>query len=220
MVSYIVNMNNKVVLTIGSVVAILIFLFVAYKLTNVATPVMFPEVSKLSAADHLKWSPDKKNILVEYSDLQCPACKSFYDLIKTNLENTDIPKKVTFVYRHFPLNVHEHGQEAAQAAEAAGQQNKFFEYTDVLFNTQAQWGKPGNMTPYFEQVAKDLKLDLEKFKTDKDSPAVKDRINADVVSGNKFQVNATPTFYLNGEKLELSSLSAFDDFKKRLLELK
>ncbi len=220
MVSYIVSMNNKVVLTIGSVVAILIFLIVAYKLTNVATPVMFPEVSKLSATDHLKWSADKKNILVEYSDLQCPACKSFYDLIKANLENTDIPKKVTFVYRHFPLNIHEHGQEAAQAAEAAGQQNKFFEYADVLFNTQDQWGKPGNMTPYFEQVAKDLKLDLEKFKTDKDSPAVKDRINADVVSGNKFQVNATPTFYLNGEKLELSSLSAFDDFKKRLLELK
>src|ERR1700694_1748331 len=142
-------MNNKVIVTVVSVFAILAFLFLAYKLTNVATPVNYPQVNILTKTDHLTWSPAKKNVLIEYGDLQCPACQNYYFLIKSNIENTDIPKKVTFVFRHYPLtNVHEHAEEAAEAAEAAGNQNKFFEYVDLLYKNQQNWEKSTNTGEY------------------------------------------------------------------------
>lgn len=216
---------NKVTIIIVSVLAVFIFLFAAYKLTNTSSDKSYPEVSKITKTDHVTWasgSEAKKNILVEYSDLQCPACQSFAQFMKSEIEasgaaNANIMKKVTFIYRHFPLAQHTYAEEAAYAAEAAGKQGKFFEFVDVAFEKQKEWSEDKNAVKKFETYAKDLKLDMDKFKKDRDSKEVKDKVEADLLSGQTAQVNSTPTFYLNGKKL--GPINSFEDFLKPLKSL-
>ena len=213
---------NKTLIGIVSTIAIFIFIFFAYKFTNKTEVKAYPETNIVNASDHSKWSTAKKNILVEYSDFQCPACKSFYDFMKSEIEascsaNSSIMKKVTFVYRHFPLTQHAHAEEAAYSAEAAGKQGKFFEYSNVLFDKQKDWAEDKDAVKKFETYAKDLGLDLEKFKKDRDSKEIKDIVNADLLSGQKVEVYATPTFYLNGKKL--GPINSFADFLKPLQSL-
>lgn len=214
-------MKNTIIYTVVSILLIVGFLFAAYKFTGTpATPTLFPEVSKLAVDDHIKWSKQKKHILVEYSDIQCPACKNFHDYIVQDLETTrsgqiDVTKNITFVFRHFPLSdIHEHAQEAAWAAEAASMQGKFFEYTDALFDSQTEWEKLPDVKNYFISVAKELKLDTDKFAKDMSSDAVKNRVERDYKNGIKFQVNATPTFYLDGKKID--NIRSFEEFRKTL----
>lgn len=216
-------MQNKYLIIAGSVIAIFAFLIVAYKLTNTPQITNYPEVNKIKATDHLKWSPEKKNILVEYSDLQCPACKSFHNLIKQEIEssksaNFDITKKVTFIFRHFPLTqLHKNAEKAAYAAESSAIQGKFYEFSDILFQKQIEWADKSDPTDYFVEAAKKLNLDSEKFKKDMQSGTVKNKVSNDVISGQKADVNATPTFYLNGQKLD--NIQSFEDFIKLLKNL-
>ena len=216
---------NKIWIGIASLLAVFIFIFFAYKFTNKTEVKSYPEANIVSASDHSKWataSATKKNILVEYSDFQCPACKSFSDFIKSEIEasgsaNSSIMKKVTFVYRHFPLSQHAHAEEAALAAEAAGKQGKFFEYSNIVFDNQKDWSEDKDAIKKFESYAEDLGLDLDKFKKDRDSKEIKDKVNADLLSGQKVEVYATPTFYLNGKKL--GPMNSFEDFLKPLRSL-
>src|SRR3989338_5247197 len=160
---------NKILLGVISVILIFVFLIAAYKFTNTASDKIYPQVNSITKTDHLKWATDsasKKNILVEYSDLQCPACKTFHDFIKSEIEasgsaNAGIMKKVTFVYRHFPLAQHQHEEGAAYAAEAAGKQDKFFEFSNLLFAKQKEWSDNDGAVKKFESYAKELGLDLE-----------------------------------------------------------
>lgn len=220
-------MSNKIIIGIISLIAVFGFLLAAYKFTNTSQNLIYPEINKVIASDHIKWfipnkvdgSKDKKNILVEYSDLQCPACKNFHVIIKSQIEtDKKIIDKVTFVYRHFPLiNIHQNAEKAAYGAEAAGKQGKFFEYVDFLFTKQDEWAKAADVEKKFESYAKDLKLDIEKFKKDFDSKETKEKVAADILSGEKVNVNATPTFYLDGKKLD--SIRSFDEFKQLLQNL-
>ena len=215
---------NKVVIGIVSLIAIFIFLLVAYQFTNTTSDKTFPEVSVINSTDHVTWATDsaKKNVLVEYSDFQCPACKSFYEFMKSEIEasgaaNANIMKKVTFVYRHFPLAQHAYAEDAAYAAEAVAKQVKFFEFSAVLFDKQKEWSENKDAVKKFESYAKDLGLDMEKFKKDRDSKETKDKVNADLLSGQKAEVNSTPTFYLNGKKL--GPINSFEEFLKPLQDL-
>ena len=165
---------NKIWIGIVSVIAVFAFIFLAYKFTNTPNDKTFPELTKINTSDHLKWSPDKKNLLIEYSDFQCPACKSFADFMQTEIEasgsaNASIMKKVTFVYRHFPLAQHAQAEPAAFAAEAAGKQGKFYEYADELFTKQEEWIENKDASKKFEEFAKKLSLNLEKFNSDRES---------------------------------------------------
>src|SRR3989338_7115091 len=179
---------NKVWIGIVSVIAVFAFIFLAYKFTNTPNDKTFPELTTVSSSDHSKWatgSAAKKNILLEFSDFQCPACKSFAEFIKSEIEasgsaNASIMKNVTFVYRHFPLAQHGQAEEAAYAAEAAGLQGKFFEYSNVLFDNQKDWAEKKDAVKKFEAYAKELNLDLEKFNKDRDSKSVKDKVSADL----------------------------------------
>lgn len=212
---------NRNVIIVSIISAVLLFglLWMSYSLTNQPEQKVVVESAKvIEPTDHVKWSTEKKHILTEYSDLQCPACKAFHSYIKANIEKSDTVKNVTFVYRHFPLKqTHQYAQEAAYAAEAAGKQGKFFEMHDLLFETQDTWSSEGNSKGYFEKLAKQLKLNVEKFKTDMNSPEVKQQVESDYQKGQASYVNATPTFFLDGEKLNPRS---FDEFAKMLSDLK
>ena len=211
------NKNNIIIITV-SIVAMFGFLYGAYMLTSKPEVSEFPQLKEVKATDHTKWSNKNENILVEYSDLQCPACGQYHNLLLSKLdEDKDVTDKITFVYRHFPLDgAHPNAREAAYAAEAAAIQGKFFEMHDILFEKQAEWSPESNPDERFMTYAKELKLDEERFKKDMTSKEVQDKVQNDFLSGNDVQVQGTPTFFLNGTKLQ--NPASVEEFKKVLLE--
>lgn len=219
--NYVLMNKNTVIIILASVIGIFAFLLVAYSLTNSSSPSIYPEINAIKPSDHVTWSPDKKNILVEYNDFQCPACKNFHDFLRSfessNSADFAITKKTTLVFRHFPLyQIHPNSMAAAYAAEAAGKQGKFFEMVNSLYSTQTDWGNLANPTDYFLKLAADLKLDTEKFKTDMNSQEVKIKVNDDLDSGNKAGINQTPTFFLNGARLD--NITSFGDLRRLLIK--
>ena len=145
--------------------------------------------------------------LVEFSDFQCPACLAVQEPLKQILKNYD--GKVKFVYRHFPLsNIHKNAQMAAQAAEAAAMQGKFFEMHDKLFTTQASWAGSADPSEVFVGYAGDMGLDKDKFLSDMNSQVAKDSVAVDLLAATRYSISGTPTFYVNGVKTEFGQIEA------------
>ncbi|MFZ6034715.1 MAG: DsbA family protein [Patescibacteria group bacterium] len=209
-------MNTKnIIIAVASILGTFILLFAVYKLTNTQTPTVFPEINSIRKDDNVKWKTDSKNIFIEYSDLQCPACRGFYEFFK-DLEKTATPN-AAFVFRHYPLyQTHPNAFAAAYAAESAKLQGKFWEMESALYEKQAEWSGLQNPKEYYIGLASKLKLDTAKFKQDFESQAVKDRVQVDLSEGEKIGVNATPTFFLNGKKVDFATM---DEFKQFLLSL-
>jgi protein-disulfide isomerase len=156
---------------------------------------------------------DAKVTLVEYSDFQCPACRAFEDIVK-QLKESYSGEDLKIVYRHFPLrSIHPNADLAAQAAEAAGEEGKFWEMKDILFKNQAEWSKEKDPKGLFGAYAKSIGLDVAEFDEDllpeDDS---KERVEKDYQSGVALGVNSTPTFILNG--VVLKNPQNLDEFKK------
>ncbi|MDO8430118.1 MAG: thioredoxin domain-containing protein [bacterium] len=156
--------------------------------------------SAVSATDQSKGNKESLVVLAEYSDFQCPACATYYPVVEKIIE--EFGDKIQFVYRHFPLPQHQQAKLAAYAAEAAGRQGKFWEMHDLIFGGQKDWAGNKDSQEIFENYAKALKLDLEKFKQDLDSEEIKEKVNNDYKSGLNSGVNSTPTFFLNGKQLQ------------------
>jgi len=122
---------------------------------------------------------------------------------------------VKFVVRYFPLPGHKNSMTAASAVEAAGKQGKYWEMHDVVFENQRDWGEKQIATPViFEGYAKQLGLDLTKFQQDVISQEVKSRIERDKNTGTTLGIQGTPTFFLNGIKIE--NPRGYEEFKKIL----
>lgn len=167
---------------------------------------VFTRDEMIPAGTAVKGNENAKVYLVEFSDFQCPACKSYKSVVDEIIEkNKD---NLLFAYRHYPLSQHQFALKAALASEAAKNQGKFWEMYNYLFSNQE---KLSDAT--IEDGAKELKLDLEKFKKDSDSSENKDKVNKDMADGNKFGVDATPTFFLNGKKMRISG---FEDLKNEV----
>ena len=138
--------------------------------------------------------------LIEYSDFQCPACATYYPMVNKLAE--EMGQEVRVIYRHFPLSsIHPQAELAARAAEAAGQQDAFWSMHDKLFGNQSTWSNQSNAEDIFISYAKDLNLDVEKFKSDMNNSDIKDAIKDDQRSGNQALVEGTPTLFLNGQKI-------------------
>ena len=165
---------------------------------------------KISDQDWMKGNSGAQVSLVEYSDFQCPACAAYYPFVR-RLEE-ELGEKIKVVYRQFPLiSAHPNAYPAARASEAAGNQGKFWEMHDILFERQEEWSAQVDAKENFVTYAKEIGLDEAQFLADYDSDIVKDRVNEDISSGNDFEVNATPTFFLNGRKI--AALSNYESFK-------
>jgi protein-disulfide isomerase len=150
----------------------------------------------LSNTKHTLGDPNAPVKIVEFADFQCPACGVAHPIVKNILEkNKD---KVYFVFRHFPLPTHKNAKIAAQAAESAGEQGKFWEMYDRIFENQKEWSDSNKATEIFLRYASEINLNVDKFKEDLDK--VKDPIEQDYADGSKVGVNSTPTFFINGQK--------------------
>lgn len=167
--------------------------------------------SAVLPSDLAKGNKDSKITLIEYSDFQCPACKAYYPLVKKLVQ--DYGNDFQFVYRHFPLPQHANAKNAAYAAEAAGKQGKFWEMHDMIFENQARWSEAHNAKDMFLEYASSLNLDVEQFGKDFNSSAIKDKVEMSYKDGVSNKVNATPTFFLNGQKIQPTN---YENFKSLL----
>lgn len=151
---------------------------------------------------------DSKVTLVEYGDFQCSACEAYNTT--TDAVRTKYADRIKFQFRNLPLSsLHPNAIGAARAAEAAALQGKFWQMHDLLYQ-QANWTIWTNATnpnSNFESYARQLSLDITKFKTDFKSEKVNATINADIAAFEKTgAAMATPTYFLNGKQIELSKL--------------
>ena len=144
-------------------------------------------------------------VVTEFSDFQCPACKSIQDPLKQLLAKYE--GKVTFVYRHFPLTtIHKNAVIAARAAEAADKQGKFWEMHDLLFTRQGEWAELSDPKGKFVEYAMELKMDSAKFAADVDGEETSSAVALDTAAANKFAISSTPTFFVNGYETDLAQL--------------
>jgi protein-disulfide isomerase len=142
--------------------------------------------------DHLRGSPDAPVQLVEYGDFECPHCGAAYLVVK-KLEQ-DLGDRLAVVFRQFPLiNVHPHAELAAEAAEAAGAQGKFWQMHDMLFEHQDALA-PADLMRY----AAALHLDVKRFADDLSGHAFRSKVQDDMKGGLQSGVKGTPTFFING----------------------
>lgn len=159
-------------------------------------------------ADHVTGSDTKKVMFIEYGDFQCPSCGGAYPNVKSLID--EYGKDVTFVFRNFPLtSLHPNARAAAAVAEAAGLQGKYWEMHDKLYETQNDWNSldATKRTTIFSQYAASLGLDTAKFEADLSSKQVTQKINFDMALGKSVDVAATPTFFLNGQKVDETTAS-------------
>ena len=169
-------------------------------------------ISAINDNENIKGNKEAPVSLIEYSDFQCPACGSYYPILKKVAE--DMGAQVRFAYRHFPLPQHKNAKLAATVAEAAGKQDKFWEMHDLIFQNQSDWSEEKNAAVIFAKYAQDLGLDLAQFQTDIASEEIKAKIENDYKSGVKAGVNSTPTFFLNGKKI--NNPRNYDEFKNAI----
>lgn len=169
--------------------------------------------SNLSSSDWVRGNPSSKVTLIEYGDFQCPACAQYHPLVKALKD--EFGEQVAFGFRHFPLSQsHPNARSAARAAEAAGAQGKFWEMHDLLFERQTEWAPKPSPQGTFISYANELGLNIDQFETDMDRDDIDDKITSHYQAGIASKVNATPTFFLNGAKLE--NQKSYDDFRRLL----
>ena len=144
--------------------------------------------------DHVRGPGSAPLTLVEYGDFECPHCGRAYDVVKALEE--DLGPQLRVVFRHFPLaTIHPYAETAAQAAEAAGEQGKFWEMHDILFENQEALAAE-NLLEYAQALALDRTEFEEALRNGRHLPRVKE----DFMSGVRSGVNGTPGFFVNGQR--------------------
>jgi len=146
----------------------------------------------VSERDHVRGPATAPLTLLEYGDYECPFCGAAHPIVK-EVERL-LEGDLRFAYRHFPLSqIHPHAYQAAEAAEAAGAQGRFWEMHDQLFEHQDRLDTSDLIT-----YADALGLDLTRFVHDLETHAHAPRLREDFLSGVRSGVNGTPTFFVNG----------------------
>jgi len=204
---------KKYSIWLGTAVVLILAIIGMYWLVTSPSPSqqIAIKVAPVSKRDITNGNASAKITLIEYSDFQCPACAAYHPIVNQLLKTYG--KNLYFIYRMFPLtNVHPNSHIAAQAAYAALKQGKFFDMADVLFNKQQEWADLQDTTTAFADYATMLKLDVSKFKTDTNSNEAKKYVNDSENQAQSEGINATPTFILNGNKI--NNPQSLDEFKK------
>lgn len=144
---------------------------------------------------------DSPVTITEFVDFQCEACYAYYPYVKQVKEK--YKDQVRFQVRNFPITSgHQFAMQAAKNAEAAARQGKFWEMHDKIFEGQKTWERTTNPQSYFDQYAQSIGLDMEKFKADRISSSVNDVVNKDLKDVQALGGTGTPTFAINGKKVE------------------
>jgi len=144
--------------------------------------------------------PNAKVVIVEYSDFQCPSCAQIEPTVHKFLEIYN--GKIRLIYKYYPLTrIHQNSMAAAHAAECAAGQDHFWPYHDRLFQTQLSWAPLQDPTTSFVAIAEEVKLDLGKFQSCYADPSRIAPIELDAKEAVDRQVTATPSFFIDDERL-------------------
>lgn len=155
--------------------------------------------------------PDAVTV-VEFLDFECEACGAFYPVVEEL--RTKYEGDITYVVRYFPLPGHVNSMQAALAAEAAAQQDRFEDMYSRLFETQPQWAEKSEETPeVFRAFAEELGLDMEAYDAAIIDPATAERVLSDKADGEGLEVNSTPTFFVDGQRADLQE---WDDLEEAI----
>jgi len=148
----------------------------------------------VTSRDHIQGPEDAPLTLVEYGDYECPSCGSAYPIVKRVQEN--FGKRLRFVFRNFPLSeIHPHAESAAETAEFAAAEGRFWEMHDLLFENQEQLSEA-----LYSELADELGLSPTALRQALEVSKYKDRVRMDFSSGVRSGVNGTPTFFINGTR--------------------
>lgn len=202
---------NKISWTIFTVLIVGVLALLVVSSKNTGLDVSKIDVNTIQPAnshngnigDHINGKVGSKVTLIEYGDYQCPGCGEINPVIETVV--AAYKDQIQFIFRNFPLtDMHQGAKAAAGAVEAAGLQGKYWEMHDKIYASLLDWESlSGNdLINIFSSYASNFKLDTTTFKTDMGSAAVNSKINYDQALGKKLGINSTPTFYLNGTKLD------------------
>jgi protein-disulfide isomerase len=155
-------------------------------------------VQTVTDYDHTLGPAHAPVVVVEYGDFQCPTCKQAAPSVKLLLQR--FPNRVLFVYRHFPLEEpHPHALGAAETAESAGEQGKFWQMHDLLFEHQDQLG-PSHLRGYAERLG----LDVARYTAEMDAHVYLQRIRESQGSARRSHLRSTPGFFVNGRIQDVS----------------
>jgi protein-disulfide isomerase len=144
--------------------------------------------------DHIRGPADAAVTLVEYGDYECPYCGAAYLIVKE--VQARMGDRLRFVFRNFPISTsHPHAERAAEAAEAAAAQGRFWPMHDLLYENQQRLGNE-DLHGYAERLG----LDPERFDRELTQHVHAGRVHDDFLSGVRSGVNGTPTFYINGTR--------------------
>lgn len=163
---------------------------------------------KVNSNDHIRGDKNASVTIVEFSDLQCPYCSRFHETMKQVMENYG--GKVKWVFKHFPLeSMHPYARKAAEASECAGEQGKFWEYTDLVYENQSSLSDE-----FLSELADQLKLNGDKFKICLSSGKYAGKVTADLKMGTDAGVRGTPASFINGELV--SGALPFENIKTKI----
>ena len=177
--------------------------FALYRAKRIASPTGAKD--GVATGTHVRGKKDAAVTIEEFGDFQCPPCSMMATVLK-KIED-EYGARVRFIFHHFPLPNHVHARPAAQAAEAADMQGRFWEMHDLLYKEQANWSKAPEVVPLLVGYAGSLGLDVERFKKDMESEQAKERVQADHGLGTSRGVSSTPTVFVNNVVVPPASLN-------------
>ncbi|MEA4910737.1 hypothetical protein SDC9_07769 [bioreactor metagenome] len=211
--------KNNAVVVIGSILAIIVILFGLNYFISQKNKNNTEVVDKVANNQTTMGDPDSKVKIVAYSDFQCPACAGFgivFPEVYKNIIEKYGPTSLSLVYKYFPLtSIHPNALLAGYSAEAAGNQGKFWEMHDILFEKQSDWGNVLDAKSKIEGYARDIGLDMAKFISDRDSGEVQKIVNDSLTEAKKLGLTHTPFVFMNGLEMTNLSLSA-EDIQNRI----
>ena len=175
-----------------------------YRSHRLPTPTAAKDSTDLGL--HVRGDAKALVTLEEFGDFECPPCAAM--AVALHQLEKDYHGKVRLIFRHFPLANHPHARAAAQAAEAAHLQGKFWEMHDLLYERQNDWKKEFDVRPIFERYAKEIGIDVERYKRDVGGDLVAQRIFQDGKRGHSLGVKGTPTVFMNGREVPFENLAA------------
>jgi protein-disulfide isomerase len=168
------------------------------------------DLALIEDSETVKGNPEAPITIVEFSEYQCPYCKRYVDETYGKLWD-EYGDKIRYIFRDYPLPFHQHAQKTAEAARCGGEQDKYWEYHDLLFERNSEWASSEDPNSVLNDFAKELGLDTDQFSECLSSGKYTQAVKDDFKLGQRVGVSGTPSFFINGRLLV--GAQPFENFK-------
>lgn len=206
------------VFSFTNILIVLVLALISFFIWNKADSIKkdsMPVSVNLTDRDQRLGNPNAKVTVIEFADLQCPACKAFDPIVTQVI--AEYSDRVNFVFKHFPLtSIHQNAMLGAMATEAAAAQGKFWEMKKVLYENQADWSGSLNSKEKVTALAVSIGLNKEKFELSLLDKNIEEKVLADLREATSLKLGGTPSFIINGIKIESSDIGSVEKFKAYL----